>query len=321
MLITQSAVVLEKTDQPVHVRPRRRRSPVRSAKFLRRKQQCETFSAPSRARPRRGRAVGRGCSPSCATTATMIHSEAQPRHVRLQRTGRRADQARSPSPTRRCCRIRCGTGVGNVLGNLGDPWVALNKSAARQGRRGHGRFDALRAQHTWGLLGLLDIAGEAGLPKTRRGPRARRSGAGAWARAPTSCCPSSVQQPCVMRSLCPPTASPTSLSGIDPRGDAQPVLGTRRQSSAPRCSVPTAPLRRRRSTAMSSCATSISNNAVTRSAMAAKERVYEDFDEQSAAPPGATSIRPRPRGQEPRTAGHRCEAGRRSPTSARQSVQ
>lgn len=62
-----------------------------------------------------------------------------------------------PSPVR--------TGVGNVFGNLGDPWIALNNML--QGKFAEGMSDLMRfaLNSTWGLLGLLDIASEAGLPK------------------------------------------------------------------------------------------------------------------------------------------------------------
>lgn len=57
------------------------------------------------------------------------------------------------------------TGVGNVLGNLGDPWIGLNNLL--QGKVAEGMSDLMRfaLNSTWGLLGLLDIASEAGLPK------------------------------------------------------------------------------------------------------------------------------------------------------------
>ncbi len=57
------------------------------------------------------------------------------------------------------------TGVGNVLGNLGDPWIALNNLL--QGKVADGMGDLMRfaLNSTWGLLGLLDVASEAGLPK------------------------------------------------------------------------------------------------------------------------------------------------------------
>ena len=57
------------------------------------------------------------------------------------------------------------TGIGNVLGNLGDPWIGLNNML--QGKFAEGMSDLMRfaLNSTWGLLGLLDIASEAGLPK------------------------------------------------------------------------------------------------------------------------------------------------------------
>ncbi|MER2551926.1 MAG: VacJ family lipoprotein [Thauera sp.] len=57
------------------------------------------------------------------------------------------------------------TGIGNVFGNLGDPWIGLNNML--QGKFADGMSDLMRFafNSTWGLLGLLDIASEAGLPK------------------------------------------------------------------------------------------------------------------------------------------------------------
>ena len=62
-----------------------------------------------------------------------------------------------PSPVR--------TGIGNVLGNLADPWIGLNNML--QGKFAEGMSDLMRfaLNSTWGLLGLLDIASEAGLAK------------------------------------------------------------------------------------------------------------------------------------------------------------
>ncbi|WP_345793021.1 VacJ family lipoprotein [Thauera sp. JM12B12] len=62
-----------------------------------------------------------------------------------------------PSPLR--------TGIGNVLGNLADPWIGLNNML--QGKFAEGMSDLMRfaLNSTWGLLGLLDIASEAGLAK------------------------------------------------------------------------------------------------------------------------------------------------------------
>lgn len=57
------------------------------------------------------------------------------------------------------------TGIGNVLGNLGDPWIGLNN--IMQGKFADGMSDLMRfaLNSTWGLFGLFDIASEAGLPK------------------------------------------------------------------------------------------------------------------------------------------------------------
>ena len=57
------------------------------------------------------------------------------------------------------------TGVGNVFSNLADPWIALNNLL--QGKVAEGMSDLMRfaLNSTWGLLGLLDIASEAGLAK------------------------------------------------------------------------------------------------------------------------------------------------------------
>jgi len=57
------------------------------------------------------------------------------------------------------------TGVGNFFGNLGDVWTAANNLL--QGKFGDGLSDVMRVamNSTFGLLGVLDIASEAGLPK------------------------------------------------------------------------------------------------------------------------------------------------------------
>ncbi|MBS0513020.1 MAG: VacJ family lipoprotein [Proteobacteria bacterium] len=57
------------------------------------------------------------------------------------------------------------TAIGNVFGNLGDPWIALNNLL--QGKVADGLSDMMRfmVNSTFGLLGLLDVATEAGLPK------------------------------------------------------------------------------------------------------------------------------------------------------------
>lgn len=56
-------------------------------------------------------------------------------------------------------------GVGNFFSNLGDVWIGFNNIL--QGKVGDGVSDLMRFafNSTWGLLGLLDIASEAGLPK------------------------------------------------------------------------------------------------------------------------------------------------------------
>ncbi len=56
-------------------------------------------------------------------------------------------------------------GVGNFFGNLADPWIGLNNML--QGKPGEAFSDWMRFlfNSTWGILGLLDIASEAGLPK------------------------------------------------------------------------------------------------------------------------------------------------------------
>lgn len=62
-----------------------------------------------------------------------------------------------PSPLR--------TGVGNVFGNLGDPWIGINNLL--QGKVADALSDMMRfvVNTTLGFVGILDIATEAGLPK------------------------------------------------------------------------------------------------------------------------------------------------------------
>ncbi|MGO4381356.1 VacJ family lipoprotein [Pseudoduganella sp. RAF19] len=57
------------------------------------------------------------------------------------------------------------TGVGNFFGNLQDVWTAANNLL--QGKIGDGMSDVMRVgiNSTFGLLGVLDIASEAGLQK------------------------------------------------------------------------------------------------------------------------------------------------------------
>jgi phospholipid-binding lipoprotein MlaA len=55
--------------------------------------------------------------------------------------------------------------VGNVFGNLGDPWIGINNLF--QGKVADALSDMMRflVNSTFGFLGVLDIATEAGLPK------------------------------------------------------------------------------------------------------------------------------------------------------------
>ncbi|MCD6027580.1 MAG: vacJ like lipofamily protein [Solimicrobium sp.] len=59
------------------------------------------------------------------------------------------------------------TGVGNFFGNINDVWTALNSFL--QGNAAEGLSDIMRVSvnTTFGLLGVLDIAAEAGIPKHR----------------------------------------------------------------------------------------------------------------------------------------------------------
>src|SRR5690606_11774512 len=57
------------------------------------------------------------------------------------------------------------TGVSNFFGNIGDVWSAVNN--LRQGKLEAGMSDGMRVaiNTTFGFVGLLDIASEAGLTK------------------------------------------------------------------------------------------------------------------------------------------------------------
>ena len=57
------------------------------------------------------------------------------------------------------------SGVGNFIGNLEDPWIGLNNLL--QGKVADGLTDMMRFafNSTFGLLGVIDIATEMGLPK------------------------------------------------------------------------------------------------------------------------------------------------------------
>mgnify|MGYP000899172825 CR=1 FL=1 len=73
------------------------------------------------------------------------------------RPAAQAYEAVLPSPVR--------TGIGNVFGNLGDPWIAMNNLL--QGKVADAISDVMRflVNTTLGFAGILDIASEAGLPK------------------------------------------------------------------------------------------------------------------------------------------------------------
>ena len=57
------------------------------------------------------------------------------------------------------------TAVGNVFGNLGDPWIGVNN--ALQGKVGDACSDMMRfmVNSTFGIFGVLDIATPMGLPR------------------------------------------------------------------------------------------------------------------------------------------------------------
>lgn len=57
------------------------------------------------------------------------------------------------------------TGIGNVLSNLGDVWIGVNNLL--QGKVGDGMTDIMRFAFntTLGMLGIIDVASEMGLPK------------------------------------------------------------------------------------------------------------------------------------------------------------
>ncbi|NML60584.1 VacJ family lipoprotein [Massilia sp. RP-1-19] len=57
------------------------------------------------------------------------------------------------------------TGVNNFFGNLGDVWNAANNLMQGKGEAGMSDFTRFTLNSTFGLVGLLDIASEAGLQK------------------------------------------------------------------------------------------------------------------------------------------------------------
>jgi phospholipid-binding lipoprotein MlaA len=57
------------------------------------------------------------------------------------------------------------TGVGNFFGNLGDAWTAVNNLLQGKGEAGMTDVSRFALNSTLGILGLFDIASEAGLQK------------------------------------------------------------------------------------------------------------------------------------------------------------
>ncbi|USX20770.1 VacJ family lipoprotein [Oxalobacteraceae bacterium OTU3REALA1] len=57
------------------------------------------------------------------------------------------------------------TGVGNFFGNLGDAWTAVNNLLQGKGEAGMTDVTRFALNSTLGILGLFDIASEAGLQK------------------------------------------------------------------------------------------------------------------------------------------------------------
>ena len=57
------------------------------------------------------------------------------------------------------------TGVNNFFGNLSDAWSAVNNLLQGKGQAGMGDVTRVAVNSTFGILGLLDIASEAGIPK------------------------------------------------------------------------------------------------------------------------------------------------------------
>ncbi|ACK53658.1 MULTISPECIES: VacJ family lipoprotein [Thauera] len=177
------------------------------------------------------------------------------------------------------------TGVGNVLGNLGDPWVALNNLL--QGKVAEGMGDLMRfaLNSTWGLLGLLDVAGEAGLPKHDEdlGQTLGRWGVGEGAYIVLPFFgPRTVRDAVAL----PADFIANEPFSIDHVATRNTVLGTR--------------VVHLRSTLLGADRT-LEEAALDRYVFVRdfyleqrrykvsdgrQERVYEDFDEQSAAPPG-----------------------------------
>ncbi|MCZ9336013.1 MlaA family lipoprotein, partial [Klebsiella pneumoniae] len=64
-----------------------------------------------------------------------------------------------PSPVR--------TGVGNFFGNLGDLWSSVNAGLQLRPREATENLMRFSVNTVFGLAGLLDIASEMGIPRTR----------------------------------------------------------------------------------------------------------------------------------------------------------
>ncbi len=59
------------------------------------------------------------------------------------------------------------TGVGNFFGNLGDLWSSVNAALQLRPREATENFARFNLNTVFGLGGVLDIASEAGIPRTR----------------------------------------------------------------------------------------------------------------------------------------------------------
>lgn len=57
------------------------------------------------------------------------------------------------------------TGIGNFFGNLSDVWSAINNLAQGKGEAGMQDVVRVTMNSTFGILGLIDIASQAGVPK------------------------------------------------------------------------------------------------------------------------------------------------------------
>jgi phospholipid-binding lipoprotein MlaA len=57
------------------------------------------------------------------------------------------------------------TGVGNFFGNLSDLWSSVNQFLQGKGKNGLNDFTRFAVNSTFGVLGVFDLAGPAGMPK------------------------------------------------------------------------------------------------------------------------------------------------------------